>query len=208
MAVQLLQGKNEIFFVRALKDAKTKPATMIPYLTSGTVNQSRSTTNTETKSGTVHSVGSLTTTMSANFEDAIAEVADEIREAITKAEKIEVWEVRLDRVKDGKYWARYAQGYVTQDNSTNAPNAVATRAVTFTVEGEPKEGWTTMPDGAQEEIDYVFKGLGVLSSDDDKGGGIEWNEASDKGAGTNDAPDESAKPAAQPKPTDGQGQGK
>ena len=61
--VQLLQGKNEVFFVRLLKDASTESAMLIPYLTSNSVNQSRSTTNTETKSGVVHAVGSLTTTL-------------------------------------------------------------------------------------------------------------------------------------------------
>ena len=44
--VQLLQGKNEVFFVRLLKNASTEAAMLIPYLTSGSVNQSRSTTNT------------------------------------------------------------------------------------------------------------------------------------------------------------------
>lgn len=177
--VQLLQGKNEVFFVRLLKNASTEAAMLIPYLTSGSVNQSRSTTNTETKSGTVHAVGSLTTTMSANFEDAISKVGDEIREAITKAAKIEVWEVRLDRVKGGKNWARYAQGYVTQDNGTNAPNAVSTRAVTFTIEGEPQEGWTAVPEESQQEINYVFKGLGVSDA------GEAWTDG-DVGAGSND----------------------
>lgn len=178
--VQLLQGKNEVFFVRLLKNAGTEAAMLIPYLTSGSVNQSRSTTNTETKSGTVHAVGSLTTTMSANFEDAISKVGDEIREAITNAAKIEVWEVRLDRVKNGKNWARYAQGYVTQDNGTNAPNAVSTRAVTFTIEGQPQEGWTAVPEESQEEINYVFKGLGANDT------GTAWTD-SDVGAGSNDS---------------------
>lgn len=180
--IQLLQGKNEVFFVRLLKNASTESAMLIPYLTSGSVNQSRSTTNTETKSGTVHAVGSLTTTMSANFEDAISKVSDTIREAITQASKIEVWEVRLDRVKSGQNWALYAQGYVTQDNGTNSPNAVSTRAVTFTIEGEPKEGWTTVPSNSQQEINYVFKGLGSSSSD----GGKAWNDG-DIGTGSDDS---------------------
>ena len=179
--VQLLQGKNEVFFVRLLKNASTESAMLIPYLTSGSVNQSRSTTNTETKSGVVHAVGSLTTTLSANFEDAISKVGDEIREAITQASRIEVWEVRLDRVKSGQNWARYAQGYVTQDNSTNSPNSVSARAVTFTIEGEPKEGWTTVPKDSQQEINYVFKGLGSSSSD----GGKAWTDG-DIGTGSDD----------------------
>ena len=177
--VQLLQGKNEVFFVRLLKNASTESAMLIPYLTSNSVNQSRSTTNTETKSGVVHAVGSLTTTMSANFEDAISKVGDEIREAITQAAKIEVWEVRLDRVKSGQNWALYAQGYVTQDNSTNSPNSISTRAVTFTIQGQPREGWTTVPSNSQQEINYVFKGLG--SGDEGKA----WTDG-DAGTGSDD----------------------
>lgn len=178
--VQILQGKSEVILFRKAKDAGKKSAKLVPYLTSGTINRSRSTNNTETKSGTVHAIGSLSGTASFNFVDAISSVGDDIREAIDNGEKCELWSLRLDRVKDGKYWTEYAQGYVTQDNSTNAPNATATRAVTFTPEGSWKLGWSDMPSDVQQEIDYVFKGVGANDA------GEAWTDG-DVGAGSNEA---------------------
>ena len=177
--VQILQGKSEVILFRKKKNAGKESAKLVPYLTSGTINRSRSTNNTETKSGTVHAIGSLSGTASFNFVDAISSVGDDIREAIDNGEKCELWSLRLDRVKDGKYWTEYAQGYVTQDNSTNATNATATRAVTFTPEGSWKLGWSDMPSDVQQEIDYVFKGVGVSDA------GEAWTD-SDKGAGSNE----------------------
>lgn len=177
--VQILQGKNEVILFRLAKNAGKESAKLVPYLTSGTINRSRSTNNTETKSGTVHAIGSLSGTASFNFVDSISGVGDDIREAIDNGEKSELWSFRLDRIKNGKYWGEYGQGYVTQDNSTNAPNATATRAVTFTPEGSWKLGWSDMPSDVQQEIDYVFKGVGANDA------GEAWTD-SDVGTGAND----------------------
>ena len=82
------------------------------------------------------------------------------------------------------------RGTVTEDSNDNDPDDNATRDVTFTIDGTPKRGWLTLPESAQEEIDYVFRGLGKITSSDDNGQGTDWAEE-DAGIGT-----EEAKPAS------------
>ena len=55
---------------------------------------------------------------------------------------------------------------------------MANRDVSFAIDGTPKRGWTTLPAEAQEQIDYVFRGLGVVTSaknDGTDGGGKAWD---------------------------------
>lgn len=84
----------------------------------------------------------------------------------------------------GKYFAWYMQVTVQEDSSDNDPDDHSTRDVTFSVNGTPKRGWTTLDDETQEQVDYVFLGVGKVTSLDSTGGGVKWD--SDKDSGTNE----------------------
>ena len=74
------------------------------------------------------------------------------------------------------------RGIVSDDSNDNDPDDNSTRDVTFTIDGEPQRGWLTLPDEAEEELAYVFRGMGVVSESDATGQGVAWN-AKDRGAG-------------------------
>ncbi|EKQ18034.1 hypothetical protein LCAUCD174_2043 [Lacticaseibacillus paracasei] len=76
----------------------------------------------------------------------------------------------------------YMQVTVQEDSSDNDPDDHSTRDVTFSVNGTPKRGWTTLDDETQEQVDYVFLGVGKVTDTDKTGGGVQWD--SDKDPGT------------------------
>ena len=45
----------------------------------------------------------------------------------------------------------------------------------FGVDGTPKRGWTTLPQSAQEAIEYVYRGLEAMG--ENKTTGTAWKEA-------------------------------
>lgn len=60
------------------------------------------------------------------------------------------------------------------------------RDVTFSVNGTPKRGWTTLDDETQEQVDYVFLGVGKVTDTDKTGGGTVWDKDVDPGTNTAD----------------------
>ena len=90
--------------------------------------------------------------------------------------------------KDGnvatKYLAWYMQVTVQEDSNDNDPDDHSTRDVTFSVNGTPKRGWTTLDDETQEQVDYVFLGVGKVTETDATGGGTVWDKAVDPGTNT------------------------
>ena len=66
------------------------------------------------------------------------------------------------------------------------PDDTSNRDTSITVDGTPQRGWTDLPDDAQEELDYVFRGVGVVTDakdDGTDGGGAAWTDA-DAGTGS------------------------
>ena len=177
--LEAIQGQDKLLYIRPLSKQGIENAILIPLQTSLTFDPSRKVTSTSTKSGTISARGTVETKLEADIIESINEANDQITEALIDDEKLEAWVVYRKRVKDGKVFAWYMQGYITEDSEAANPDANATRKLTFTVEGTPKRGWTKLPDDLQEELDYVFKGLGV--ADD----GIAFDYDKDKGAGSN-----------------------
>lgn len=103
---------------------------------------------------------------------------------------MEFWIVyRKRRNKAGKYYAIYMRGTVNEDETDGDPDDTSNRDTSITVDGTPQRGWTDLPDEAQEELDYVFRGVGVVTDakdDGTDGGGAAWTDA-DAGTGSETA---------------------
>ncbi|EKW99381.1 phage major tail protein, TP901-1 family [Ligilactobacillus saerimneri] len=185
---QVLQGLDTVAYVRLLKNAKTEQGQLIPYQTSLSFDPQRDSDTTQTKDGAVGTTSSLETEIEVEFVNNISKVSDDLYEALLENEKVEIWIVNLKRKNSaGKLFSWYAQGSVTEDSNDNDPDDNSTRDVTFSVDGVPQRGWLELPESAKEELAYVFRGIGVISDDDQTGKGEGWKEA-DRGSGMADTP--------------------
>lgn len=184
--IQYLQGIDTLAYVRLLRNAAKERGQLIPYQTSLDFDPQRDTDTTQTKSGVVPTTASLETDLEVEFVHNISKVSDDLLTSLLENEEVEVWIVyRKRRNSDGKYYAIYMRGTVSEDENENDPDDNATRDVTFTIKGDPQRGWLELPDDAKEEMDYVFQGLGQVTESDKTGGGTAFVE-DDAGKGNAD----------------------
>ena len=186
--IQYLQGIDTVAYVRLLENAGKERGQLIPYQTSLDFDPQRDTDTTQTKQGGVPTTSSLETDLEIEFVHNISKVSDDLTTSLLKNKKIEVWTIyRKRRNAQGQYFAWYMRGIVSEDENENDPDDNSTRDVTFTIEGEPQRGWLTLPDDAEEELSYVFQGIGQVTDDDKTGQGTAFNDA-DAGKGSADIP--------------------
>lgn len=182
--IQYLQGIDTVAYVRLLENAAKERGQLIPYQTSLDFDPQRDTDTTQTKQGGVPTTSSLETDLEIEFVHNISKVSDDLMTSLLKNKDIEVWIVYRKRRNDqGQYFAWYMRGIVSEDENENDPDDNSTRDVTFTIKGEPQRGWLTLPDDAEEELSYVFQGIGQVTSSDTTGGGKAYVDA-DAGTGS------------------------
>ena len=186
--IQYLQGIDTVAYVRLLENAAKERGQLIPYQTSLDFDPQRDTDTTQTKQGGVPTTSSLETDLEIEFVHNISKVSDDLMTSLLKNKDIEVWIVyRKRRNPQGHYFAWYMRGIVSEDENENDPDDNSTRDVTFTIKGEPQRGWLTLPDDAEEELSYVFQGIGQVTEQDKTGGGTAFT-AEDAGKGSDTAP--------------------
>lgn len=182
--IQILQGIDTVAYVRLKKNAATETGQLIPYQTSLDFDPQRDTDTTKTKMGGVPTTSSLETDLEIEFVNNISKISDDLMTSLLENEDIEVWIVyRKRKNAEGKYFAWYMQGIVSEDENENDPDDNSTRDVTFTIKGEPQRGWLTLSEEAEEELAYVFQGIGAISDSDKTGGGKAYVDA-DAGTGS------------------------
>ena len=182
----ILQGIDTVAYIRPLKNQSTEAGELVPFRTSLDFDPKRDEKTTATSDGSVSKPGSLTTSLKWDMLSSISKVSDDIQNSLFDQDELEIWIVNRKRVKDGKYFAYYMRGYVTENSNSNAVDDNSKNSVTFTIDGTPQRGWLTLPADAQAELDYVFRGIDKTSGDSDTGDGVAWAD-SDRGAGANDA---------------------
>lgn len=112
-----IQGKRIIYLYRILKDAATDDAKALAFTTENERTKSRDADTTETKDGPIRTPGALETeiTTTAIFSSESDEMIAKLEKAVDDSEKVEIWEVNLDKpgTSDnvGKFAAKYFQGY-------------------------------------------------------------------------------------------------
>ena len=184
--IQYLQGIDTVAYVRLLENAAKERGQLIPYQTSLDFDPQRDTDTTQTKDGGVPTTSSLETDLEIEFVHNISKVSDDLMTSLLKNKDIEVWIVyRKRRNQQGQYFAWYMRGIVSEDENENDPDDNSTRDVTFTIKGEPQRGWLTLPDDAEEELSYVFQGIGQVTEQDKTGGGTTFAD-DDAGKGSAD----------------------
>ena len=157
-----IQGKRIIYLYRILKDAATDDAKALAFTTENERTKSRDADTTETKDGPIRTPGALETeiTTTAIFSSESDEMITKLEKAVDDSEKVEIWEVNLDKpgTSDnlGKFAAKYFQGYVTEFGSTSSAEDHAEASLTFGIDGAGADGYATVSDEQQEIASYVF----------------------------------------------------
>ena len=176
--VKVLKGEKTLLFARKHADAATKEMQLVPYQTGLTFDPSRDSDSTATKSGSVNTTSSVETDLEVNFLNNTSEISDVLLQALFSGEIMDLEIVHLDRQDEqGRYAAHYMQGSVSEDSNDNDADDSSTRDVSFAIDGTPKPGWTELTPEQQDEVDYLFHGLGKVTDDDATGGGTAWTDA-------------------------------
>lgn len=174
-AKDAIMGIDNVGFFRLLSDDHKMAAQMIPHQTSFDFDMSRDADATATKDGSIAVPAGLETELTNEFIDAISYVSDSIATAILNGELVELWMVNVRRKnKEGKYFAWYIRGYVTEDSGSNDADDAATREITFNATGKPKRGWVVLSKEQEEEIEVGFRGLAAITDEDETGEGTAW----------------------------------
>lgn len=183
----VIQGKNLVVFARPLAQAKTKRGMPIPYQTSLDFEPQRDSDTNATKDGYVAKQSPLSADLKVEFTNNWSEIADNIQFALFNGEKMEFWIVNYQRRNsEGKCFAVYMRGTISEDDVDGDPDDVSTRSTSVTVDGTPQFGWTALSDDEEEMLAYVFRGVGEVGdapkNDGTDGDGTPWKD-SDAGTG-------------------------
>ena len=191
--VPALQGIDVLLFARKLSEADKKDGQLIPYQTSLSFDPQRDSDTNATKSGTVSTSSSLETDLEVEFTNNWSEIADQLWDSLFDNEKMEFWIIyRKRKNKDGKYFCFYMRGTVKEDSNDNDPDDTSNRDTSIAVDGKPLRGLTDLSDEAEEQMAYIFRGVGKIDgapkNDGTDGGGRAWtSDDAGTGADTDDA---------------------
>lgn len=159
----VIKGNRIIYLYRILKDAATDDATAIAFTTENGRSKSRDSDTVATKDGPIRVPGEVETEINttALFASENDEMIGKLESALDDGDKVEIWEVNLDKpgtdADSGKFAAKYFQGYVTNfELSTNSEDH-AEASLDFGIEGKGADGYATVTDEQQELAAYVFK---------------------------------------------------
>lgn len=158
----VLEGKNKILFVRKFGTADTVKRPLLQ--TEHTFSYSRDLNSVVTKDGRAIAVGALETEIEMTILQAKNDPAQtNIKTAVIKGEKYEIWEVTVDeelKTVDLKYPAVYCQGYFGTWEETATSEDGVELSTTLTVEYEPQFGETVLTADEVELIQYLFTAMG------------------------------------------------
>ena len=157
-----IRGSRIIYLYRILKDAATDDAVAVAFSTENERTKSRDADSTETKDGPIRTPGALESeiTVTAVFSSEGDEMIGKLEKAMDDSDKVEVWEINLDKPGEtenaGKFAAKYFQGYVTEFGLTANAEDYAEASLTFGLEGTGEDGYATVSEEQQEIATYVF----------------------------------------------------
>ena len=179
-------ANGNLDYVRLVEDAQTKEATLVLNVTASSYDPSRKTNSTDTKSGTVNSIGEISVKDDIDVIDGPFMANKILEQAFYEKKEIERWHVNTDdKSKDGKFSAVYERGYVTEVSQSGNANSNLTKKYTLTIQGEPKRGYLALSEDMKKQT-IVFRGLNKVNGDD-AGGGTDYDYEADL-ASAQDAP--------------------
>ena len=156
---QVKQGKKIVLLWRLLKDAAEKEGTLMLFQTEHSTEKSRDDDSVVTKTGTIRKPGELEEEVPFTSLAAVDDpVIDFLDTAIDDGELLELWEVDMNKEPaDGKYPAKYRQGYLTElSKAANAEDEVEISG-TFATNMKAQTGEATFSFDQMEAVQYQFR---------------------------------------------------
>ncbi|MCD8208546.1 MAG: phage major tail protein, TP901-1 family [Bacteroidales bacterium] len=162
MFAEAVAGKKIVYLYRILEEAADNEATQIAFVTDNERSKSKDADSTTTKDGTVRTPGAteveITTTSLVKKAD---EVVPKLEDAMDNDKLLELWEVNLEEPgegeDEGKYKAKYFQGYLTEMSLASSSEDNATYDMSFGINGEGVDGYATVTDEQLDTALYVFQ---------------------------------------------------
>lgn len=161
--MSVIKGKRIMYLYRIFNEEATNGAAGVAFTTENSRSKSRDSGTVATKDGTIRVPGEVETEISttALFASENDEMIAKLEKAIDDGDKVEIWEVNLDKpgtdTNNGKYAAKYFQGYVTSFELTSNSEDHAEASLDFGVEGSGADGYATVTDEQQELAVYAFR---------------------------------------------------
>lgn len=155
---EAVQGKKIIYLFRVLSKAATTAAVAMAFVTENERTKSKDADSTATKDGSIRTPGGTESEVTATAILAVGDtLADELEDAMDNDELMEVWEVNLSEpTTDGKFKAKYFQGYLTEFSLSSSAEEHAEYSTTFALNGDGVKGEATVTAEQQEVAAYVF----------------------------------------------------
>lgn len=161
--MSVIKGKRIIYLYRLLSEASQNTASAIAFTSENSRSKSRDADTVTTKDGTIRVPGEVEIEISttAIFASENDEMIEKLEKAIDSGEKVEIWEVNLDKPgktdNAGKFAAKYYHAYVTSFELSSNSEDHAEASLDFAVDGKGAEGYATVTDEQQEIAALVFK---------------------------------------------------
>lgn len=161
--MSVIKGKRIIYLYRILKEGETNDAKAVAFTSENSRSKSRDSDTVTTKDGMIRVPGEVETEISttAIFASENDEIIAKLEKALDDGDKVEIWEINLDKpgtnTDSGKYAAKYFQGYVTSFELSSNSEDHAEASMDFGIEGKGADGYATVTDEQMELAEYVFK---------------------------------------------------
>ena len=153
-------------YVRLLSEASTKEASLVINGTGSTYDPSRKTNSTDTKTGTISSIGEISVKDDLDVVDGPWMANKILERSFYEKVPIERWHVNTEyKNKDGKFYAIYERGVVTEVSQSASAGNQLTKKYTLTIQGTPRRGWTDLPKSMLNNVAFDFKGVNKDNSD-------------------------------------------
>ena len=159
-------GKNKILAFRKLSEAATKAGAKLAFQVEHTLNYERNNDSTATKDGAVINPGGLVATLEINALASNDPVNNLLMESVIEGEKLEIWEIDLTAPTTpggSTYNALYMRGNLRSWSipaPTEGPVEISTSA---DIDGMPQDGTVTFTPEQEEEIQYAFRDLAIVT---------------------------------------------
>ena len=164
---EAVHGKDRILMFRPKSMEGTEAAKKLALQTEHEVSSSRDVESTQTKDGTVRSLGIIEEEISASSLLPQGDVVlDEMEAAYQNGEIIQVWDADLSQAgtAPNTFKGKYFEVYMTEFTQSAGSEDNVEISMTFAVNGVGRKGDVTVPTAIQDAVQYEFKDTAAVTT--------------------------------------------
>ncbi|KRL40733.1 MAG: phage major tail protein, TP901-1 family [Liquorilactobacillus sp.] len=170
MGATPIYGKDKILMFRLYEQRATAGATKLALQTQHSWKYDSKSDSTETKDGTINSPATTSVTLDIEAVASLDDVNKFLEDAAKNSKLLEVWDINLaDKQADGKYGAKYGQGYLQSWEVPAEVGKLTTIKTTMNIDQLPVDGTATVTADQQNEIQYAFADTTKVTADQSNG---------------------------------------